>query len=189
MSAQTWRLMRRHCPLRRGSDVVEACVGLLTVLLAAVFAPLAGVVAAEATSALLVHQQQGWHRTAAVLTGDAAFTTTGAADTGQAEATVRWSAPDRSTRSAATEVPAGTKAGTSTTVWIDAKGRLRHPPLGSDDRAALADLAGGCVAIGVCALAAGARRAVVRFELERHRARAWEREWAEVEPRWTHGHA
>lgn len=169
---------------------MEACVRLLTLLLAAVLAPLAGLTAASAAAAMLAHQQQGWHRTSAVLTADASFVATGAmAETGQTEAPVRWSAPDRSVHTAVTQVQPGTRAGTATTAWIDANGRLRHPPMSPGDMTVLADLGGACAATGVCLLAAGTRRVIVRVELERHRARVWEREWAEVEPRWTRGHA
>ncbi|WP_443072639.1 Rv1733c family protein [Streptomyces sp. RPT161] len=182
----------RHNPLMRRTDVAEAWLGVATAVLVTALAPLAGAVLAGNVDAELLHEQQGWHRTAAVLTENAAATETGVAvgeDTARADALVRWTAPDHSVRTAMAQVPAGAKAGDTAVVWTDAGGRLRHQPMTPHQAEVLGDLAGACAAAGVCVLLVGGRRVVVRVGLDRYRARAWERAWAEVEPRWTHRHA
>ena len=185
-AVRLWRA--RHSPLARRTDVVEAWLGVGTVVLMAVLAPLAGAVVAGNTDAQLLSEQQGWHRTPAVLTGDAATDTAVAAgaDATRAEAMVRWTAPDHSVRTAMALVPSGTKAGDTTMVWTDSGGRIRHQPMTPHQAEVLGDLAGACAASGVCVLLVGGRRVIVRVGLDPYRARAWERAWAEVEPRWTH---
>ncbi|GAA1899242.1 hypothetical protein GCM10009753_30490 [Streptantibioticus ferralitis] len=176
----------------RRSDVAEGWIGVATAVLVAGLAPLTGAVLAGNVDAQLLSQQQGWHRTSAVLTQDAASAATAVTtgqDTGKAQATVRWTAPDHSVRTAPAQVTAGAKAGSTTLIWTDPSGRLRHQPMTPHQTGVLSDLAGACAAGGVCVLLLGGRRIIVRGALDRWRARAWERAWAEVEPRWTHRHA
>ncbi|WP_443729332.1 Rv1733c family protein [Streptantibioticus rubrisoli] len=188
-TVRLWRA--RHNPLVRRTDVAEAWLGVGTAALMTALAPLAGATLAGNVGAQLLRDQQGWHRTTAVLTENAAYTETAVAagDTGRAEAMVRWTAPDHSVRTAMALVPTGTRAGATTAVWTDAAGRLRHQPMTAHQAEVLGDLAGACAAAGVCLVLVGGRRVVVRVVLDRYRARAWERAWAEVEPRWTHRHA
>lgn len=189
-TVRMWR--GRHNPLMRRSDVAEGWIGVATAVLVAGLAPLTGAVLAGNVDAQLLSQQQGWHRTSAVLTQDAASAATAVTtgqDTGKAQATVRWTAPDHSVRTAPAQVTAGAKAGSTTLIWTDPSGRLRHQPMTPHQTGVLSDLAGACAAGGVCVLLLGGRRIIVRGALDRWRARAWERAWAEVEPRWTHRHA
>ncbi len=189
----TVRLWRGwHNPLMRRTDRAEAWLGAATAVLVTALAPLAGAALAGSVDAQLLREQQGWRRTTAVLTEDAKVTETGVTageNTGRADAMVRWTAPDHSSRTAMAQVPAGTRAGDTTAVWTDAAGRLRHQPMTAHQARVLGDLAGGCAAAGVCVLLVGGRKVVVQVVLDRYRARAWERAWADVEPRWTHRHA
>lgn len=183
-----WRWRRN--PLRRPTDVAEGWIGLATIALTVVLAPAAGAVAAVSVEDALLQHGQDWHRTSAVLTEDAApadaAMTTGV-DAAHVQATVRWTAPDDSVHTAVTQVAPGAKAGAATTIWTDAQGRLRSQPPSAAQAQAQGDLAGGCVAAGVVVLLIGGNRVIVRTTLDRRRAQDWERAWAEVEPRWSHG--
>ncbi|PWI45711.1 hypothetical protein [Streptomyces sp. ICBB 8177] len=189
----TTRLWRwRRSPLRRASDVVEAWTLLLALALAAVLAPLTGVVVTHADYASEARQGREYHRTTAVLAATAprqvVDATTGQR-LGQVPAPARWQGPGGVTHVAYAEVQPGTKAGTRTTLWTDAHGRVGSAPLSGGASQAQADLIGGSLGCVVVAGLLGGHRIAVRVTLDRRRARQWEAAWAEVEPRWTHGRA
>jgi hypothetical protein len=156
----------------------------------AVLAPVLGTAAAAGADAALLDQGRDWHPTTAVLTQDAAADGTAVAtgvDAGRSEALVRWTAPDGSVHTAVTQVAPGTRAGSKTVIWTDARGRLQSRPPSLASAQLQGDLAGACVVGGVCLALLGGRHVVVRLTLDRHRAHEWEREWAEVEPHWRSG--
>ncbi|KUL42801.1 hypothetical protein ADL12_09155 [Streptomyces regalis] len=94
-------------------------------------------------------------------------------------ATVRWSAPDGSTRTDEARVPPGARAGSAVTVWTDKSGNLTSEPL-TDGEARLRAAFGGVLA------AAGASGAVwgvawgSRLYLNRCRMQQWAAEWERV---------
>lgn len=185
-----WRWRRN--PLRRPTDVAEGWISLATIALTAVLAPAAGAAVAIGVDEALLRHGQEWHRTTAVLTQDAAaadgITATGV-DASRAQARVRWTGPDRAVHTAVTQVAIGAKAGSATVVWTDAQGRLRSQPPSALQAQTQGDLAGASAAAGVVVLLVGGSRIVVRLTIDRRRAQDWERAWAEVEPRWSHGRA
>lgn len=108
-----------------------------------------------------------------------------ASDSSSARASVRWTTPDGAERTGVAEVSESTRAGDTVHVWTDADGRQSVAPAGA--RMSLfhagigAALTSGTLAAIVCLVQAG-----VRARIDRRRSEAWERAWAEVEPRWRH---
>jgi hypothetical protein len=103
--------------------------------------------------------------------------------TGPAVLSVRWAAPGGLERTGRI-TSANHAAGTTVTVWIDASGRLAHPPLTRTD---IADHAIGAAAATPAALAlllwlVGRG---VSLALDRYRLARWEADWLTVEPQWT----
>jgi hypothetical protein len=97
---------------------------------------------------------------------------------------VRWQTPSGSSRTGQVTSARHAVAGSTVTVWIDASGRLTHPPL---TRAESADRAIGAAVATPAALAlllcvAGR---VGSLLLDRHRLARWEADWLVVEPQWT----
>ena len=104
-----------------------------------------------------------------------------------ASANAWWRAPDGARHTGEVFALAGSPAGTTVTVWVDADGRLTGPPLqpsqvqGQGVRASvLAVMAVGVVFGGVGLAAHGMA--------ERRRMAAWDEEWRAIGPRWSrHG--
>jgi hypothetical protein len=178
-----WRWRRN--PLRRGTDRVEAWSVLAAGLLLAVGAPAVGAVTSTTVEDSVLRQGQDWHRTSAVLTQDArdasgVYTGT---DNDRVRATVRWTTADGATRTGKALVEPGSDAGTRTTVWLDAQGRLKDAPASPTEAFAQGVVLGSLAAAGTGLLSLGGLKAV-RFGLDARRERDWEREWAEIDPRW-----
>jgi hypothetical protein len=103
---------------------------------------------------------------------------------GPATLRVRWQTPGGSSRTGQVTSSSHTVAGSTVTVWIDASGRLAHPPL---TRTASADRAIGAavatpVVLALLLCIAGRAGSLV---LDRHRLARWEADWLVVEPQWT----
>ncbi|MFJ4989812.1 hypothetical protein ACIP9H_39180 [Streptomyces sp. NPDC088732] len=184
-----WR--RRRHPLRRRSDVLQAWTGITAAFLIALGAPAVGAVTAVGTEHSALRQGEGMRQVDAVVTKDAAPAVVNI-DTGarsKVDAPVRWAAPDGSVRTGSVQVESGSPAGSITRVWIDQGGRIQHvAPLTAAEARVQAVVSGIYGAVGTSAvLLAG--RWVVRLRIDRCRADAWEREWAEVEPSWAHREA
>ncbi len=182
-----WRWRRN--PLRRRSDVVEAWMTLLVAVLLLVGAPLAGTAAgwwaygnAHATQ---VAQRAQHHQVPAVLAEDApaAGPTTQGGKQPLYQVKVRWTEPGKGTRTTVTEVPAGSRRGDHTEVWLDAKGHGVAPPP-SDAAVWQHTLTAGVWAAGGVAGTVLLARAVLSRVAERHRMAEWEAEWARTGPDW-----
>jgi hypothetical protein len=192
-----WRWRRN--PLRRRSDVVEAWLGVVTVLLFCTV-PLIGWWAGQSVDRALqrVARVQRAERSLVSATlvppggGPAASEAPGAAGAAAADGTIadphdeqtlRWTAPDRSTHSG--KVPVGLEVwrGDRILLWTDHRGVLVPPPL--DDatvatHAALAGMATGSSAGGALLLS----RQVLVWRLMRRRMDSWERAWARFDQDW-----
>ena len=175
-------------PLRRTMDRVEAMVagGLVVAFLAG--APLTAVAAGHAVYSVgsrTAHAQQAtWRQVSAVL-----LATAPAAGFRQDQVTVsaRWTAPDGTRHTGTVPVPAGTRAGHTVMVWVDAAGRLTsRPPLQLSQVRAQAALATMFtpLAVGFVLLCAGL---LVHAVLGRRRLAAWDTDWQVTEPQWTKG--
>ncbi|AIA00780.1 hypothetical protein ACFU90_15145 [Streptomyces noursei] len=173
----------RHGPMRRGTDVVQSWLTLVSGLLLAVGAPTVGVAAGQAVVEAAQQQRAEWHRVTAVVTqqppGPVGFDA-GSAGGGRVHATVRWVTPDDRVRTGEAAVPSGVRVGDRTPVWLDRNGALVRDPNSAADTLAMGVATGTVAACGAGLVVFGADRAAVRL-LDRRRFAQWEREWAELD--------
>ncbi|MBV9024411.1 MAG: hypothetical protein JO362_11625 [Streptomycetaceae bacterium] len=189
MRSTTVRLWRwRRNPLRRRSDVVEAWLTAVALLLVLIAAPFTGFITGSALDASAARQRADIHRVTAVLQRDAPIlpATAGQANSSRVQAPVRWSAYDGTVHTGTTLVTQGLRAGTPVTVWAGHAARLVPPPPSPAQGMALAVTGGIGAATGVCLLVMTAC-GLIRVELDRLRMDEWDREWADKGPRWSHG--
>ena len=175
-------------PLRRAADRIEAAVvvGLLAVLLAGV--PLAAVAAGSwqrAASLQTVRGQAAWRGVPAVLLRSAPRTAPALRQASlDPSVLARWTAPSGPRRTGYIYAPAGARAGSTVTVWVNRAGQVVGEPLQKVDvtgRVVLAALAGAAIT----AVALLAVWLLARWVLDRRRLAAWDVSWAEIEPQWT----
>jgi hypothetical protein len=182
-----WRWRRN--PLRRRSDLVEAWLGVISVLAIAAGGTVAGALAFLGVTRDLAEQRDERRSVPAVVVEDVGDGRAGVKDGGTGfpeSATVRWRAPDGAAREGRTVVDPGAGAGTGTTVWIGRDGQLVGEPITRDEAGVHGAVAALAVGSGVCLAVMSARRAATAV-LNRRRARAWEYEWAEFGPHWQRG--
>lgn len=181
---------RRHNPLRRRSDVVEAWTVLVVAVLVLIGAPLAGALtgrwAHEDARAVAAEQRAERHRVRAEVVGrppDTLPTAEGVREH-RLRIAVRWTEPGAGPRTTTALVPAGTHRGDRVDVWFDARGRSVPPP--SDGTAVWQHtLTLGVATAGGSAAAVLLGHAVLRRVALRHRLAEWDREWARTEPEWS----
>ena len=177
-----WRWRRN--PLRRRSDTIEAWIVLAGWVCALLVGLLAGLGAAHAVERAADRERAENRAVSAVLAEDAEEKVLArAVSDHRVWATVRWAAPDGSTRTDEARVPPGARAGSAVTVWTDKSGTLTSEPL-TDGEARLHAAFGGVLA---AAGASGAVWGVVwgsRVHLNRCRMRQWAAEWERVGTRW-----
>ncbi|MFU9032806.1 MULTISPECIES: Rv1733c family protein [Streptomyces] len=181
-----WLWLRN--PLKRGTDVAESWLLLITGVLIAVLAPAGGVVAAGVVSRAAEQQSHASVPVSAVLTEDAP-TVIGVdspgGTTGRVHATVRWTARDGTVRTGVTAVQPGLRAGDRTTARVDRHGALLTDPVTPED-AVVQSVAVGIVAASTTGLLLiGADKAGVVL-LNHRRYTQWEKEWAETDAQGRH---
>ncbi|MEW2412857.1 hypothetical protein AB0953_03875 [Streptomyces sp. NPDC046866] len=95
-----------------------------------------------------------------------------------------WQYPRGRTHTGTVAVPAKTRKGDTVRVWVDDRGNVAAPPPG---RAELVteSLGLGAAAATAILLASGVLLRVGLRIVDARTARAWESEWADVEPVWT----
>ncbi|WP_329282227.1 Rv1733c family protein [Streptomyces sp. NBC_01451] len=179
-----WRW--RSNPLRRHDDIVEAWIVLALWAIITIGGTVAGLVTANAAADMFAGQRAERHAVRAVLLTDAppAVSTLRGAS-GRSMATVRWTAPDGSTRTADTLVNAGLTAGSGFVVWQDGQGELTTEPIGPTDAAIEAGFLGAAAALSLAGISCVAG-ALARWRLDQRRIDRWGREWDQVGPRWSH---
>lgn len=198
LTKRGWRWRRN--PLRRRSDIVEAWLGAVTVLLLCAV-PLIGWWAGQSVDRTLqrVARTQRAERTlvpASVVQSPAAPGATTAPGASKAAAGVagadsdprhgdvlHWTAPDHSEHTA--NVPVGLEVWHryQLLLWTDRAGVLVPPPLDdatASTHAILAGVATGSAAGGLLVLS----RQLLMWRLMRRRMDSWEREWARVGQDW-----
>ncbi|MGP4046564.1 Rv1733c family protein [Streptomyces sp. 2A115] len=176
-----WRWRRN--PLRRRSDVIEAWVVLAGLLLAVVGGLLAGLVAAGAVERAADRQRAQSRAVSAVLAEDAEDKAPArAVSDHRVWATVRWTAPDGSTRTDEARVPARTQSGDRIKVWVDESG-ITTAPLTDGEARIHAALGGVLAATGGGAVMLCATW-VVRARLDGRRMAQWDAEWERIDTRW-----
>ncbi|MGP3683991.1 Rv1733c family protein [Streptomyces sp. IBSNAI002] len=99
-------------------------------------------------------------------------------------ATATWQYPSRRPHTETIPVPAGTRNGDTVRVWVDGNGNAVAAPPGQ------AEITLNAVGIGTGTLAGillvGGALVTLRLRLVNARsARAWEDEWADIEPLWS----
>ncbi|MFK0110022.1 hypothetical protein [Streptomyces sp. NPDC091217] len=175
-----WRW--RDNPLRRHDDIVEAWIVLAVWAFIAVGGTIAGVVTALAADQVFAQQRAERRPVQAVLLTDVAESTgTGGVADDRRMATVRWTAPDGSSRTGLTRVDAGT----SVVAWEDGRGRLVAEPPSATAAGVEAGVLGAAAVAALAGAALGAG-AVARWRLDERRMALWGREWDLVGPRWGH---
>ncbi|MFD4787988.1 hypothetical protein ACFWN1_13220 [Streptomyces sp. NPDC058459] len=187
-----WRW--RGNPLRRPTDVAEAWVCLLALLLTVVAVPVVGMVTGSAAQDSLRRsvreQRQSRHLvTATVLRPLAqappeADPDLGAPRTSRSRVLARWTAPDGTPRRGALLADVRSpRAGERFTLWTDPDGRTTTRPLDSATARAHAVLAG----LGAAALTAGlveSLRRLLVWRMVLRRYASWDRAWSRAGPDW-----
>jgi hypothetical protein len=182
-----WRLWPDRNPLRRSCDRIEAAI--LAGLVAAFV--LGGSLAALAAgrwaydSALRTEHaaEAARHQVAAVLLTTATVQQVWSPATAQA----RWTAPDGVRRTGWVPAPAGSPAGTTVRVWLDAAGRPAEPPLPHSQLEGQVVMT-AMAAVFALAMLLGGAGALARHMADRRRLADWDAEWRATGPKWSrHG--
>ncbi|GAA2505924.1 Rv1733c family protein [Streptomyces gobitricini] len=184
----------RHNPLRRATDLTEAWVALVALLLMCVAAPATGLVVGTLTHTSLqqsarLQQEQRHPVTARVLEDDqvqeAARDTETAPENGlRRPVPARWTGPDGVPRTGSLITAwHDTAPGDAIRIWTDDRGRPVAPPLTEENARDHAVLAG----VGTTLLAAGlveVVRRIVMWRMVRRRYARLDRAWAQAWPDW-----
>ncbi|MEU0437467.1 hypothetical protein [Streptomyces sp. NPDC006290] len=179
-----WRWKKN--PLRRRDDIVEAWIVLAVWGIVAVGGTVAGLVTALAGDEVFAQQRAERQPVEAVLLSDTPRSVTAiGTTTDHRTASVRWTAPNGSTRTGRTQVSTGLKAGAGVSVWQDRQGRLTLAPPSSSAAAVESGFLGITAAVGLAGIVFGGG-AVARHQLDRRRIDGWGDEWDLVGPRWDH---
>jgi hypothetical protein len=176
-------------PLARGVDRLQGALVALSVCAGLVLVPVMLTIG-SLTYADLAEQGEEQvrtrHETVATLTEDApsvAFGAHGDLSVGSSKVRAEWWLPDGTTRAGLVTAPDGRHAGAEVPVWLDEAGDPTDPPLSGPDAVA----AGVLVAVTGWATATSLVVLVCcgfNWLIERHRQRAWQTEWARIEPQW-----
>lgn len=175
-------------PLSRGADRTRARLRV-ALAVACLLAAICGVAVGRsawtdsrrAAGEIALHR----HSVPAVTVGETTYRA-GPGLTGRpvSVAAVTWRDPAHRVHTGSLPVPAATRRGDTVRLWIDDDGNAASAPPGAAETALNAiGLGAGASAVGV--LAAGAFVGARLRSIDRHSARAWEREWESVEPRWS----
>jgi len=201
---ESWRASRAHGrwlhrqvrglrpdgnPLRRTTDRVETYLLAGLFVAAATGAPFAAQAASHAAYAGALRAQQEQlatrHQVTAVLTKSAGTTVSGYALSAYVPAEASWASVTGVPRSGEILAQAGSRRGTSVTVWTDQNGSLVSPPLATAQVVGQGQAAAiGAVAGVVVVFLTGAGFA--RYVLYRRRMAAWEADWQVTAPTWNH---
>ncbi|WP_328540134.1 Rv1733c family protein [Streptomyces sp. NBC_00344] len=187
-----WRW--RHNPLRRGTDLAEAWVALVAVLLIVLAVPVVGWFCGTVADGTLRDLAQAQHRhrhptTATVvraLPGRSPVPNPdGAADAApRGRAAVHWTGVDgRRHTGALSTFRRHDSPGDRLRIWTDDHGRIVTPPMGPATTRAHAVLAGFGAAAAAAGIVVAGRRLVVWRLVQRRYVRI-DRDWAEAGPDW-----
>ncbi|MEU6394663.1 hypothetical protein [Streptomyces sp. NPDC046939] len=183
---RVWWWRWRHNPLRRGSDVAEGWVILITWTVAGALGCLAGVATADAVEGSMVRARAERHAVTAVLTENAPKSEVigRSTDLSRVWASVSRRDAKGAPHSGSARVQPGGAAGTRVTVWTDADAdRLLPEPVDPADARLSAALFGGPAGAGAvgAVLVAGH---LGRRRLDRRRMAQWDAEWERTGPQW-----
>ena len=183
------RLGRDSNPLRRRSDVIEAWLAPVAIVVFLTLSPLvAGLVdmGVRADNAAAQHVQQSWHPVSAVLLRAAPgpqYSDNGA-NTWTEWAPARWTAGGQQ-HTGRIPVLAGSRAGSTQTVWLDRAGHVQVPPMNTPKLGGAIGT-GILLALAALAIVVAVATRLARLVLDRKRIASWETAWLAVGPRWRH---
>ncbi|MEV3859198.1 hypothetical protein AB0J38_33430 [Streptomyces sp. NPDC050095] len=184
----------RHNPLRRRSDLAEAWVALVALVLIVVAAPAVGVVAGtlsrDALYRSVQEQQSRRHEITATVVKKVAQPPldpdpeTSTARDAHSRVLATWTAPDGSAhRDRVVTALKTPHAGDTFPLWTDDRGNVVGRPLDRATATTHAVLAGFGAALAVTGLVEGTRRLVV-WRMVRRRYARWDRAWDIAGPDW-----
>lgn len=178
-------------PLRRPTDLVQACIGLALTLAVLAATPLAMVLVGTTVHRSLQQtadeQAQSRHRTTAVLLHDAPrHPEPGSQEDRHTRypVKVRFTDPTGHPKTATADVRPGLPAKSTVQVWTTDTGKITDPPWTAKQIRSRTLGAAGAAGAGV--LIAGALTyAAASRALDRRRLADWDKAWAQTAPRWT----
>lgn len=184
----TRRFGRDGNPLRRRSDLIDAC--LLPAAIAAFLAlcplvlEMTGIWV-RADNAATRHAQLSWHPVKAVLLQavPGPEMSDHGANTWLTWTPARWTV-DGQERTADVPASAGSVAGSTVTVWLDRAGDVQTPPLTLAEAGARV-LEARLVALAILAVLLAVMTLLGRRILDRRRLAGWEADWLSVGPTWS----
>ena len=183
------RLGLSRNPLCRTSDRMEGLLVVATLLAAMIAVPVAISVGrsayADGRQTAASQAASGHWDTARLLeTAPGSMAGQDSSNPPTTLARARWQGADGARTEGDVPVRAGSPAGSSVRVWVDATGQVTRPPLTNSQLSdkgvatAITTLMGMELAIVVCSLLA-------RWLLERRRLATWGAEWERVASRWS----
>ncbi|MEU3983533.1 hypothetical protein AB0F77_26205 [Streptomyces sp. NPDC026672] len=187
-----WRW--RHNPLRRATDLAEAWVALVTLLLMVVAVPVSGFLVGSAAQSSLQRAARDQRHTRHLVTATVVRRLeSGVLDqepdptSGQdlrSRVLAEWTAPDGTPRHGTVLTRLDSpRPGDTFHLWTDPQGRITIRPLDSETATTHAVLAG----VGAAALAAGlveGIRRVIVWRMVRRRYARWDQAWDRAGPDW-----
>jgi hypothetical protein len=184
----TRRLGRDGNPLRRRSDVIDAWLVPVAIVLFLALCPVVVSVTGSWMRAANIserHAQANWQHAQGTLVQSVPgpMQASHGTNTWITWAPAHWTV-NGVHRKGDVPAQAGARAGTKVTVWWDSKGKVQMPPLsaGGAGSRILEARAGG---IAVLLAAIGIMLMLVRRFLDRRRLAGWESAWLTVGPTWS----
>jgi hypothetical protein len=175
-------------PLRRTHDRIEAYLLAALFAASAAAAPFAAQAASQAAYAGALHAQRTERATErqvrAQLTQFATGTGTGYSLTGYVAAQATWTSVTGARHTGEVMVPAGSKKGSTVTIWASTSGNVVSPPLLTSQVAGQGQAAAAGAIAGICALYL-CEAAIVRHVMNRRRLAAWEADWLVTARAWN----
>jgi hypothetical protein len=190
----TWSRLTRalgsdHNPLRRRYDLIAAWLGPAAVAVFLILGPLVAagaIIWAHAGNAADSRAARQLHRVPAVVLRSVPgpMFTDGGANTWLTWAPARWTAGGRA-HAGLIPAASGTSAGATVPVWLDHSGHVRTPPLTPAQAGNRVTVAAAAALAALAVVLAGIGL-LGRSVLNRRRIAAWEAEWRQVGPGWSH---
>lgn len=187
-----WRWRRN--PLRRGTDLAEAWVALVALVLMMVAAPVVGVVAGSLSRDALYRSVQEQHTLRHEITATVVKKVaqppldpdpeTSTARDAHSRVIATWTAPDGSSHRDRVVASLTTPhAGDTFPLWTDHQGHVVGRPLDRPTATTHAVLAGFGASVALAGLVEGTRRLVV-WRMVRRRYARWDHAWDIAGPDW-----
>ncbi|MGW1518966.1 Rv1733c family protein [Streptomyces sp. NPDC002287] len=175
-------------PLRRDADRTRSrlhtCFALAC-LLAVICGTLVGRAVWHDAGRAAEETARHRHSATATTTAGAGYAATGPAGSEPLSvAPATWRYPAGTAHEQTVPVPAGTRKGDTVHVWVDDHGDAAPAPPTTSDTA-LNAVGHGAGVLGGLALTAGVLVRTRLRSVDARSARAWESEWADVEPQWS----